>query len=92
LGHLADFAGRVYFMPFTPLPKPPQLKPLGASNTSFRLQVIGESGSKLEIQATGDFQAWEPVVSVTLGNQATEVEDSTTASFAQRFYRTIQRE
>ncbi len=79
-------------MPFTPLvnPKPPQLKPLGASNTGFRLQVIGDAGSKVEVQGTGDFRTWEAISSVTLGNQATEVEDSAAGSRAHRFYRAVQ--
>jgi hypothetical protein len=47
-----------YSVPFTPLVpvKPPQLKPLGASNTGFRLQVIGDAGLKLEVQGTSDFK------------------------------------
>ncbi len=92
LGHLADGAGRVYFMPFTPLPKPPRLKPLGASHTGFRLQVIGESGSKLEVQGTEDFKMWKPVATVTMGNQPVEAEDSTATTQPQRFYRAVQRE
>jgi len=90
LGHIADYAGRVYYMPFTPLPKPPQLKSLGVSNTGFRIQVIGDTGSKVEVQSTGDFKVGEPVGSVTLGKQAADVEDSAASNLAQRFYRAVQ--
>ena len=58
------------------------MKPLGQRNTGFRQQVIGDAGSKIEIQGTGDFKTWEAVTSATLGNQAAELEDSATASRA----------
>ena len=90
--HIADFEGRVYFMPFTPLPKPPQLKPLGASNTGFRLQVIGEPGIKAEVQGTGDFKTWVPVATVTIGTDPVGTEDSAAANHPQCFYRAVQKE
>ncbi|MBI2924966.1 MAG: FG-GAP repeat protein [Verrucomicrobia bacterium] len=87
-----DFDGRVYYMPFTPLPKLPRLKATGKTSSGFRLQVTGESGSKVEVQGTGDFRIWDPVASVTLGNQPAEVEDSAAANQSQRFYRAVQKE
>jgi len=83
--------GRVYHMPFTPLPKPPRLTPPGMSKTGFRFQVIGEPGSKMEIQGSNDFKAWTSLGTVATGNEPVEVEDSTTAGQPQRFYRAVQR-
>jgi hypothetical protein len=83
--------GRVYYMPFTTLPKLPRLNALGRSKSGFRLQVTGEPGSKVEVQGSGDFRIWEPFAVTTLGDQALAVEDSAT-NLARRFYRAVQKE
>jgi hypothetical protein len=59
---------------------------------SFHLYVTGEPGRKLEVQATGDFTAWEPIATVTLGDQVFELEDPAAANRAQRFYRAVQKD
>ena len=62
------------------------------TTNSFRVQVTGEPGRKLEVQSTGDFTMWEPIATVTLGDQPFELEDSTATNRSQRFYRAVQRE
>src|SRR5947208_13863008 len=83
--------GRVYYLPYTHI-GPPRLNVLGRSATSFRLQLFGEPERKFEIQSTGDLKIWEPISTVTLGDQASEMEDTAEASRTHRFYRAVQKE
>lgn len=88
LGHLADSAGRVYFMPFTPLPKRPRLKPVGTGKTGFRIEVHGESGRTVEVQGSADFKTWEAVATVSSAAGETEL----TIDQAHRFFRALNRD
>ena len=83
-------SGRVYYLPFTPIPKLTRLKAIGNTGNGFRLKLIGEPGRKLEVQASSDFKTWEPLALKMLGDQPTEVEDSATGNRSHRFYRAVQ--
>jgi len=65
---------------------------MGKSGSGFGLKLIGESGRRLEIQASNDLKAWESIAEKTMGEQPIEVEDPTAASQEQRFYRVLENE
>ena len=52
--------------------------------------MTGEPGREVELQATSDLKLWEPITSVTLGNEAVNVEDSAAAGRSLRFYLALQ--
>ena len=85
-------SGRVYYLPFTPIPKLTRLKAIGNTGNGFRLKLIGEPGRKLEVQASSDFKTWEPIALKTMGDQPAEVEDSAAARRSHRCYRALQSE
>ena len=87
---VANSEGRVYYMPFVPIPKLTRLAVSDLTDTRVALKLIAERGLKLEVQATSDFNTWEPVTSVTMGDQPFELEDSSAVNRTQRFYRAVQ--
>jgi hypothetical protein len=90
---VANFEGRVYYMPFTGVPKVPHLTALAITPTSLRLQLTAELGERFEIQATSDFLAWEPAGTVSIVSPEPVLIDASAATNqSRRFYRAVQRQ
>lgn len=85
-----NYEGRVYYMPFTGLPRPARMTALRGADNTFTLQISGEPGLRFGIQATSDFSTWEQAASVTTGEQPITVDDLIWRSHPRRFYRALQ--
>lgn len=84
-------SGRVYYVPFTALPKAARLHALAKTSSNFRLQISAEPGTRFEIQATSDFLTWEPANTVDVINTEPVPLDAPAAlNQPRRFYRAIQ--
>lgn len=55
----------------------------------FGLNLVGEPGRTVVIQASTDFQTWTPIGSTLLGTTPIPFSDPQSALFPRRFYRLL---
>ena len=68
-------------------PAQPRLEVLTPSGGQFQLRLAGEPVRTYQIQATGDFQTWDTLLTTNSASGVVNFTDSQSSGFTRRFYR-----
>lgn len=82
-------AGHVLLYLSTVSAELPALEAVGMEDQAFTLVIQASAESTTTIEATSDYENWEPVAEIPAGGSPVELKDTEAPNYSRRFYRSV---